>query len=74
MESGGGQGRNHPGAAIDGAGDFSGAPAEVVKSLRGPVLTADTPGKTLRLLAEAYSALEAVATEASNTPGLRAAA
>jgi hypothetical protein len=66
--------RKHLAAAIDVAGDYAGAPAEVVKSLRGPVLTADTPGETLRLLAEAYSALEAVATEASNTPGLRAAA
>ena len=66
--------RKHLAAAIDVAGDYAGASPELVKSLRGPVLTADTPDETLRLLAEAYSALEAVATHTSNTPGLRAAA
>jgi nifR3 family TIM-barrel protein len=66
--------RKHLAAAIDVAGEYAGASADVVKSLRGPVVTAATPRETLRLLAKAYLALEAVTRHASNTPGLRPAA
>jgi nifR3 family TIM-barrel protein len=66
--------RKHLAAAIDVAGEYAGAPADVVKALRGPVLTADTPDETLRLLAAAYAALEAMATGATVTEALRAAA
>ena len=66
--------RKHLAAAIDVAGDYAGAPADAVKALRGPVLTADTPDETLRLLAAAYAALEAMAAGATVTQALRAAA
>ncbi len=66
--------RKHLAAAIDVAGEYAAAPADAVKPLRGPVLTADTPGETLRLLAEAYLAFEAIAARTSDTEGLRAAA
>ena len=66
--------RKHLAAAIDVAGEYAGAGADMVKSLRGPVLTAENPADTLGLLAEAYAAFETLATRASGTPGLRAAA
>jgi tRNA-dihydrouridine synthase B len=66
--------RKHLAAAIDVAGEYASAPADVVKSLRGPVVTSETPGETLSLLTTAYAAFEALATPAPGTPALRAAA
>lgn len=53
--------RKHLAAAIDVAGECASAPAEVVKFWRSQVLTAETPDETLRLMADAYEALEASA-------------
>lgn len=66
--------RKHLAAAIDVAGEYTGAPADVVKAWRGQVLTADTPAETLRLLSAAYAALQASATRPSSATTLRAAA
>ncbi len=63
--------RKHLAAAIDVAGEYAGAGADMIKSLRGPVLTAETPADTLSLLTTAYAVFETLAT---GTPGLRAAA
>lgn len=53
--------RKHLAAAIDVAGECAGAPAAEVKHRRSQVLTADTPQRTLRLLAAAFAAFEALA-------------
>ena len=66
--------RKHLAAAIDVAGEYAGAPADAVKAWRGPVLTAETPGEALGLLAAAYAAFEALMTRAPDTPVLRVAA
>jgi nifR3 family TIM-barrel protein len=65
--------RKHLAAAIDVAGETTSAAAEVMKTWRGQVLTAETPAETLRLLAAAYAAFETMATQPSS-PALRAAA
>ncbi len=49
--------RKHLGWALDAAADTVGAPAELLKSHRGRVLTATDPALVLRLLAEAFDAL-----------------
>jgi len=52
--------RKHLAAAIDVAGETAAACADVVKSWRAQVLTADTPQQTLRLLAAAFDAFQAI--------------
>jgi nifR3 family TIM-barrel protein len=66
--------RKHLAAAIDVAGEAAGAAAEAVKHWRSQVLTAETPQETLRLLAAAYEAFEALAEQASCVEPRRAAA
>jgi len=51
--------RKHLGWALDAAAATAGAPAETLRALRGPVLTAPTPRDTRRRLAEAFAALGA---------------
>ena len=51
--------RKHLGWALDAAVATARAPAETLKALRGPVLTAPTPQDTKRRLAEAFAALGA---------------
>jgi tRNA-dihydrouridine synthase B len=51
--------RKHLGWALDAAAATARAPAETLKALRGPVLTAPTPRDTKRRLAEAFAALGA---------------
>ncbi|HWV41046.1 tRNA dihydrouridine synthase DusB [Pseudorhodoplanes sp.] len=66
--------RKHLAAAIDVAGETAGASAEVVKSWRAQVLTADTPQETLRLLDMAYCAFMALQQTRGDRKALRAAA
>jgi nifR3 family TIM-barrel protein len=66
--------RKHLAAAIDVAGTCSGAPADFIKSWRMQVLTAETPEATLRLLAEAFQAFEALSERPCGEPERRAAA
>lgn len=66
--------RKHLAAAIDVAGECAGASAEVIKSWRAQVLTAETPSETLRLLAAAFEAFEALAARNGKGPNLREAA
>ncbi len=66
--------RKHLAAAIDVAGETANIAAETVKTWRGTVLTAETPQDTVRLLAEAYAAFEALQTPKSGTKALRVAA
>jgi tRNA-dihydrouridine synthase B len=51
--------RKHLGWALDAAAMTAGAPAEMLKALRGSVLTAPSPRETQRRLAAAFSALSA---------------
>ncbi|HWV55219.1 tRNA dihydrouridine synthase DusB [Pseudorhodoplanes sp.] len=66
--------RKHLAAAIDVAGECSGASGDVVKSWRARVLTADTPAETQRLLSDAFAAFEALSETRSGGQGLRSAA
>jgi tRNA-dihydrouridine synthase B len=66
--------RKHLAAAIDVAGEYAGASAETVKSWRAQVLTAETPEATLRLLAAAFDAFQALPQPASGANPLRVAA
>jgi nifR3 family TIM-barrel protein len=66
--------RKHLAAAIDVAGECAGACAEAVKSWRSQVLTAETPGETLRLLAAAFEDFEALSERSSGAQGWRVAA
>jgi tRNA-dihydrouridine synthase B len=66
--------RKHLAAAIDVAGETAGAFAEIVKSWRAHVLTAETPQETLRLLSEAFAAFEAIERPMSGEQALRVAA
>jgi tRNA-dihydrouridine synthase len=66
--------RKHLAAAIDVAGQCAGASAEVVKSWRAKVLTADTPPETLHLLSGAFAHFEALAETTSGTRPWRTAA
>jgi tRNA-dihydrouridine synthase B len=49
--------RKHLGWALDAAAATAGAPADLLKTLRGRVLTATDPVLVLRLLADAFAAL-----------------
>jgi tRNA-dihydrouridine synthase B len=66
--------RKHLAAAIDVAGESAGASAEAVRTWRAQVLTADTPRETLRLLAAAYEAFQALSERPRGTRELRVAA
>jgi nifR3 family TIM-barrel protein len=66
--------RKHLAASIDVAGECAGASADVVKSWRAQVLTAETPQQTLRLLSAAFAAFEALARPVSGAQALRDAA
>jgi tRNA-dihydrouridine synthase len=66
--------RKHLAAAIDVAGECAGASADIVKSWRGQVLTAETPETTLRLLSAAFEAFQTLPKSASGAPSLRVAA
>jgi tRNA-dihydrouridine synthase len=66
--------RKHLAASIDVAGEGAGACADVVKSWRARVLTAETPQETLRLLSAAFEAFEALARPVPGAQALRVAA
>lgn len=66
--------RKHLAAAIDVAGECAGASADIIKSWRAQVLTADTPEATLQLLSSAFDAFLAMPQASSKAHGLRAAA
>ncbi len=57
--------RKHLAAAIDVAGENTGATLEQIKDTRVKVLTAETPQETLRLLHEAFDAFETMAGQPS---------
>jgi tRNA-dihydrouridine synthase B len=48
--------RKHLSSALDVAAEYAGVTADLLKTHRTKVLTADTPGDTLKKLADAYSA------------------
>jgi nifR3 family TIM-barrel protein len=66
--------RKHLAAAIDVAGECAAASADVTKSWRVRVLTAETPQDTLRLLSAAFEAFGAFAATASGNSSWRTAA
>jgi tRNA-dihydrouridine synthase len=66
--------RKHLAAAIDVAGEYTGASADMVKSWRARVLTAETPETTLCLLAAAFDAFRDLPQPAPGAQSMRAAA
>jgi hypothetical protein len=66
--------RKHLAAAIDVAGECTGAAADVIKAWRAKVLTAETPEATLQLLSEAFDAFLALPQSPSEAHAERAAA
>ncbi len=66
--------RKHLAAAIDVAGEYVRASAEVVKSWRAQVLTAEMPQQTLHLLSAAFDAFEALNEPNPSRQGWRTAA
>ncbi|MDT3686728.1 MAG: tRNA dihydrouridine synthase DusB [Pseudorhodoplanes sp.] len=66
--------RKHLSSALDVAAEYVSAPADVLKKHRAAVLTAETPGDTLKCLANAYSAFAEREEKPSMLNGLRPAA